>query len=160
LNFEITVSPLARSDIPSILEIEYDSQPEPWTERAFLEEINRAHSSLLVARLPAGDFEGAPSPEVAGYICFWSVADEIQILNIAVRKTFRRRGIARKLIELAIRTGLEKQAGFVTLELRKSNSAAFKLYESFGFRVRGERPHYYEVQKESAILMELDITSV
>ena len=159
MDFEITVSPLAKSDIPSILEIEYDSQPEPWTERAFLEEINRADSSVLVARLPAGDLVGAPFPEVAGYICFWSVAGEIQILNIAVRKTLRRRGIARKLIELAIRTGWEQHAGLVTLEVRKSNSAARKLYESFGFRVTGERPNYYEVQKESAILMELDISA-
>ena len=158
MDFEITVSPLAKSDIPSILEIEYDSQPEPWTEKAFLEEINRANSSLLVARLPAGEVVGAPCPEVAGYICFWSVAGEIQILNIAVRKTLRRRGIARKLIELAIRTGCEQNAGFVTLDVRKSNFAARKLYESLGFRVTGERPNYYEVQKESAILMELDIS--
>jgi len=158
LDFEIIVSPPAKSDIPSILEIENDSQPEPWTEKAFLEEINRANSSLLVARLPAENPMGAPCPEVAGYICFWSVADEIQILNIAVRKTLRRRGIARKLIELAIRTGREQHAGFVTLEVRKSNSAARKLYESFGFRVRGERPDYYEVQKESAIMMILDIS--
>ena len=158
MDFEISVSPPAKSDIPSILEIEYDSQPEPWTEKAFLEEINRANSSLLVARLPAGDPVGAPSPEVAGYICFWSVAGEIQILNLAVRKALRRRGIARKLIELAIRTGREQHAGLLTLEVRKSNSAARKLYESLGFRVTGERPDYYGVRKEPAILMELDIS--
>ena len=157
MDFEITVSSPAKSDIPSILEIECDSQPEPWTEKAFVEEINRANSSLLVARLPVGDFGGAPSAEVAGYICFWLVAGEIQILNIAVRKILRRRGIARKLIEFAVRTGLEQHAGLVTLEVRKSNLSARKLYESFGFRVTGERPDYYGVQKESAVLMELVI---
>jgi len=157
LDFEITVSPLAKSDIPSILAIEYDSQPEPWTEKAFLEEINRINSNVLVARLHAGNSVGEPPPEVAGYICFWSVAGEIQILNIAVRKSLRRRGIARKLIELAIRTGWEQHARVVTLEVRKSNLSALKLYESFGFRVTGERPDYYEVQKESAIIMKLEI---
>jgi ribosomal-protein-alanine N-acetyltransferase len=158
LDFEITVSPLAKSDIPSILEIEYDSQPEPWTEKAFLEEIDRANSSLLVARLHKGVPIEAVSAEVAGYICFWSVAGEIQILNVAVRKTLRRRGIARKLIELAIRAGREQHAGIVTLEVRKSNLAARKLYESLGFTVTGERPGYYGVQKESAVLMELKIS--
>ena len=157
MDFEITVSPLAKSDIPSILAIEYDSQPEPWTEKAFLEEINRINSNVLVARLHAGNSVGEPPPEVAGYICFWSVAGEIQILNIAVRKSLRRRGIARKLIELAIRTGWEQHARVVTLEVRKSNLSALKLYESFGFRVTGERPDYYEVQKESAIIMKLEI---
>ena len=157
MDFKIIVSPLAKSDIPSILEIEYDSQPEPWTEKAFLEEINRANSSLLVARLSAGASAGEGSPEVAGYICFWAVADEIQILNLAVRQSLRRRGIAKRLIELAIRSGREQHAEAVTLEVRKSNVTARKLYESFGFEVIGERPDYYGVKKESAILMKLDI---
>jgi len=157
LDFEIIVSPLAKSDIPSILEIEYDSQPEPWTEKAFLEEINRANSNLLVARLLTGAPAGEHSPEVAGYICFWTVADEIQILNLAVRQTLRQQGIARRLIELAIRKGREQHAEFVTLEVRKSNGPARKLYESFGFKVIGERPEYYGVKKESAILMKLEL---
>jgi len=157
LDFKIIVSPLAKSDIPSILEIEYDSQPEPWTEKAFLEEIDRDNSSLLVARVITGESTGGYSSEIAGYICFWAVADEIQILNLAVRQSLRRRGIAKRLIELAIRSGREQHAKAVTLEVRKSNVTARKLYESFGFEVIGERPDYYGVKKESAILMKLDI---
>ena len=154
---EILISPLAESDIPSILEIEYDSQPEPWSEKAFVEEINRSNSMVLVARLFT-KVSGDRNPEViAGYICFWSVEDEIQILNIAVRKTLRRKGIARKLIELAIQIGDRHNARLVTLEVRKSNLAARRLYESFGFRTVGERPDYYGAQKESAILMELEL---
>jgi [ribosomal protein S18]-alanine N-acetyltransferase len=182
---ELIISPLAESDLPSILEIEYDSQPEPWSEKAFVEEINRSNSILLVARLsggasgdvcsgsppsklapavlnPGGLIRGIESGSrnqavIAGYICFWSVADEIQILNIAVRKTLRRKGIARKLIELAIQTGDRQKARIVALEVRKSNLSARKLYESFGFRTVGERPGYYGAQKESAILMELEL---
>jgi ribosomal-protein-alanine N-acetyltransferase len=157
LGLEITVSPLVESDIPSILEIENDSQPEPWTEKAFLEEIDRACSRLLVARPATGAASGPPFQDIAGYICFWSVAGEIQILNIAVRKAMRRQGIARKLIEIAIRSAREQNAGYVTLEVRKSNIAARELYETFGFRVIGERPNYYGAQKETAILMELEI---
>jgi len=161
LGFEITVSHPAETDIPSILEIEHDSQPEPWTGRAFQEEISRAGSYLLAAWVrtlsePSG---GGPSGEIAGYICFWSVQEEIQILNIAVRKALRRRGIARRLIEQAIRAGLEQHARIVSLEVRESNLAARKLYESCGFRVVGERPNYYGIQKESAILMELELVS-
>ena len=157
MDFEIIVSPLAKSDIPSILEIEYDSQPEPWTEKAFSEEIDRDNSSLLVARIITGVPTGELSPEVAGYICFWSVAGEIQILNLAVRRTLRQRGIARRLIGAAIQAGLEQRAELVTLEVRKSNVAARNLYASFGFKVTGERPGYYGAQKESAILMELEL---
>lgn len=159
MDLKITFSPLTASDIPSILEIEYDSQPEPWSERAFLEEINRANSSLLVARFQTASSVGPPAQQIAGYICFWSAAGEIQILNIAVRKTLRRRGVARRLIEQAIRAGREQHARLVTLEVRESNLAARKLYESFGFRQVGERPNYYEVKKESAILMQLELVS-
>ncbi len=156
MDLEITVSPLVESDIPSILEIENDSQPEPWTAKAFAEEIDRANSRMLVARLVTD--AGSPAQEIAGYICFWSVAGEIQILNIAVRKTLRRQGIARKLIELAIRAAQETTAGYITLEVRKSNLGARKLYETLGFRVVGERPGYYGAQKESAVLMEIEMT--
>jgi len=152
---EITVSPAVQSDIASILEIENDSQLEPWSKRAFVEEINRADSNLLAARLQTGASSGESSPQVAGYVCFWSIQGEIQILNLAVRKTLRRKGIARKLIEAAIGTGRERHAAVVTLEVRNSNVAARKLYESFGFIVTGERPNYYGALKESAILMEL-----
>ncbi len=159
MDVEIIVSPLQKSDIPSILEIENESQPEPWTEKAFLEEINRPGSRMLVARLETDEtaLPGSFPKIIAGYICFWFVADEIQILNIAVHTSLRRRGIARKLLEMAIQTGRDRKASCITLEVRKSNFPARKLYESFGFKVVGERPNYYGAQQESAVLMELDL---
>ena len=162
MGLELSVSPLVKSDIPKILEIENDSQPEPWTETAFLEEIDKPHSRLLGARQKAGASfaPGSPSEDIAGYICFWSVVGEIQILNVAVRRDWRRRGVARKLIEAAIREGLADNARWVTLEVRESNLAARKLYESVGFMIVGERPNYYGVRDESAILMTLDIVDV
>jgi ribosomal-protein-alanine N-acetyltransferase len=157
LGLEITVSPLVESDIPSILEIESDSQPEPWTEKSFAEEIDKADSRMLVARAVTGPDAGSPSQEIVGYICFWLVAGEIQVLNIAVHKEVRRRGVARKLLELAIRAAREENARTITLEVRKGNPAARKLYETFGFRVIGERPNYYGGPGESAIVMELEV---
>ncbi len=146
MDLEITIAAPAESDIPTILAIEHDSQPEPWSEKSFREELGR--HSLFVARI---------REEIAGYICFWCVSDEVQILNVAVRQDFRRKGIARKLIEFAIGSG--RQATLATLEVRKSNRAARSLYESLGFRVTGERPGYYAPHEESAILMERAVSS-
>ncbi len=53
MDLDITVCVPTESDLPSILEIEQDSQPEPWGQNSFLEEIGRA--SLFVARLDGGD---------------------------------------------------------------------------------------------------------
>ncbi len=158
----IKISPLKKSDIPAVLEIEKQSQPEPWTEQSFLEETGRLYSYLLAARAarggePGEDVPAPPAGGILGYICYWCVADEIQILNIAVHKDFRRRGIARAMLEHAIRTGCEKKARTATLEVRRSNIAARRLYKSFGFRQVGERPNYYGVGREPAVLMEFEI---
>jgi len=160
---DITISPASRAEIPLLLRIEEQSQLEPWTRRAFEEEIERLHSHLLVARLKTGVSEGPgwgsfPEGAIAGFICFWVVADEIQILNIAVHIDFRRRGIGRLLLAHAIRVGREKRARCVNLEVRKGNLAARSLYESLDFATVGERPGYYGALVEPAILMELDLT--
>jgi len=118
---------------------------------------------VLIAKIVTDGSVGAPVRNIAGYICFWWVEGEIQILNIAVSSKYRRKGIARKLMELAISKGREKRAAFISLEVRESNLAARMLYETLGFRITGRRPNYYGVvtesgvKKESAILMELDL---
>ncbi|MCE5334635.1 MAG: ribosomal protein S18-alanine N-acetyltransferase [Desulfobacteraceae bacterium] len=166
MGIDITISFPVKADIPAILQIELDSQPEPWSERSFLEELARIHSYLLVARIEDADKSGdaclsVPSGTIVGYICFWSVADEIQILNIAVAKGFRRRGIGCKLIEYTMRTAGEKHARCVNLEVRKSNAEAIALYRSFGFKAVGERPNYYcTTHNEPAVLMELELETV
>ncbi len=155
MGVEVTISPVEKADIPAILEIESASQLEPWSELSFLEEIDRLHSYFYGARIHGG--HAAAQDKIVGYICFWVVADEIQILNLAVHNHFRRRGIARRLLDFAIRVGYEKNAGRITLEVRKSNHPAFGLYRAFNFSITGERPNYYEVHREPAILMELDL---
>ncbi len=159
MGINIVVSPLKKTDIQEIMDIERQSQPEPWSEESFLEEIDRPGSFLLGARLVKGDNPALPdtSPGVAGFICFWSVADEIQILNIAVRKDLRRHGIARSLLAFAVKTGHEKKAASINLEVRADNLPARGLYRSFGFVTVGERPNYYGMNTEPAILMELKL---
>ena len=78
-----------------------------------------------------------------------TAADELEILNVAVDPPFRRRGVARKLIEQL----LSNFRGNVYLEVRASNLAARKLYHSLGFEAIGVRSDYYDSPGESAIVM-------
>lgn len=160
MSAQVIISPLTRTDIAAVVEIEKQGQLEPWTGKSFLEELDRLHSYMFVARVNENcDRSDLSQPGcIAGYICYWCVADEIQILNIAVHEKFRRRKIGRALLTHAIREGCERKARVANLEVRKSNTAARRLYETEGFRVVGERPDYYEVQKEPAVLMELTIS--
>lgn len=159
----LEITSLSQADLPEVLEIECQSHLEPWTEELFMEELRRLHSRILTARIPRMELAGEEREKsghrpgkIVGYICFWRVADEIQILNIAVHGQYRRKGVGRFLLSNVLRLGREQRAKLAVLEVRRSNRAARMLYESLGFRQVGERPNYYGVLKESAVLMELE----
>ncbi len=148
----LRITELLSSDIPDVTAIEQYSNPEPWTRESFLEELLRPHSHLLVARVPAVSGE-----MVAGYLCFWLVADEVQILNIAVHRAYRRQGIGRALLVHCLHCGSGKKTRKAVLEVRSSNVVAQHLYRSLGFQVVGQRRDYYEGVGEHAVLMELSM---
>ncbi len=76
---------------------------------------------------------------------------ENEILNLAVDPAARRVGVARGLLEDALACA---QGGWF-LEVRASNAAAIRLYESAGFERAGRRPGYYREPSEEAIVMRL-----
>ncbi|NLJ29890.1 MAG: ribosomal protein S18-alanine N-acetyltransferase [Deltaproteobacteria bacterium] len=169
---EIRLTRLHEEELPQILAIERESHLEPWSGESFLEELGHSFSQILVAQVREPDDgrkarqaregsvqapRGNLSFRMAGYICFWCVADEIQILNVTVDKKWRRRGIARRLLHHVLELARESSAQSIVLELRKSNLPARMLYENLGFQVVGERPDYYGVIREPAILMEMCI---
>ena len=87
---------------------------------------------------------------VAGFLVLRRVAaDEGEILNLAVSPDFRRLGVARRLME----TALKNYSGAFFLEVRESNEGAQKFYKSLGFQEVSRRPAYYESPPESAIVM-------
>jgi [ribosomal protein S18]-alanine N-acetyltransferase len=81
--------------------IAFDS---PWSEDAFAAELPLAHSRTLVAR--DEDSAGTATGYPVGYLVYHRVADEMQILRIAVAPQFRRRGLARILLLRGIKIGI------------------------------------------------------
>ena len=76
-------------------------------------------------------------------------ADEREILNLAVAPDFRRKGVARALLDRA----LEGFCGEVFLEVRESNGVAQEFYKSLGFKELSKRTGYYDSPPETAIVM-------
>ena len=85
--------------------------------------------------------------------------DEREILNVAVDPGQRRKGVARALLmrELTHEREHELARGPVRwfLEVRASNVAAIRLYETVGFEHCGRRPGYYQQPAEEAIVMRI-----
>jgi ribosomal-protein-alanine N-acetyltransferase len=81
------------------------------------------------------------------------VLDELHINNLAVRDDFRGRGVGTALLEHVIGDGASRGAERATLEVRRSNAPARRLYERLGFEVAATRPNYYVSPAEDALIL-------
>ena len=142
--------PAQLDDLPDLLFIESSSFVQPWSKADFLSELCKSPPTIFVAR------EDLKSPAL-GYIGFWEVADEIQMLNLAVHPEYRRRGMGRTLLTFLLKQAEDKKATKVFLEVRPSNQAALALYRSQGFKVLYRRPNYYPPEGEEALVMEWSV---
>ena len=88
-----------------------------------------------------------------GYGGFSVVADEAEIITVAVSPAFRRGGIGRALTEEMLQKAQAEGAASMYLEVRASNTAARALYTALGFAETGVRRGYYRAPREDAVLM-------
>lgn len=131
----LIIEPMSPDDLEAVVGIEESSFPQPWSLQSFRSELdNNQLAAYLVARL-----EGA----LAGYGGVWVILEEAHITTLAVDRKYRRRGIATRLLKELIETSRRMGAVRMSLEVRPSNLAARRLYEKFGFTVKGVRKHYY-----------------
>ena len=149
----ICLEPMRPSDLPEVLAIEQASFKSPWSQASFEAEMQKSFAGLKVARLAREDGIGP----VVGYGCFWLVADEMQITNLAVHDDYRRRGVGRQLMVHILRQGHKAGALLAFLEVRGSNRAARALYEGLGFVTVQERPNYYSEHREGALVLRLEL---
>lgn len=90
---------------------------------------------------------------ILGYCCLRLLAGEGEIQRIAVLPEYRRLGVGRKMMEAMVNYAMAARAYAVSLEVRESNVAAQRLYESFGFAAEAVRKGYYHTPVEDAIIM-------
>ena len=141
---------LGLSDLRAIEEIERRSYPTPWSRSMFASELAKPSSISL------GAFEGE---RLAGYLIVSRYVDAWHVMNLAVDPDFRRRGIARTLLEELFALTLEDGRRGYTLEVRVSNAGAIALYERLGFHSSGVRRGYYTDNREDALIMWRDAKS-
>ncbi len=139
------VVPMRVEDLDAILVIERASFPTPWSRRAFLSELTEnAYARYYVAKVGG---------RVIGYAGTWAVLDEVHVTNVAVHPSWRNQGIGHRLMEAIVAQADASRCRRVTLEVRRSNLVAQRLYESFDFVRRGVREGYYTDTHEDAFVM-------
>ena len=142
-----SVRRMMEQDLDEILSIEQASYPTPWSRRAFENELVARHTFPLVLAQTSPAF-------VLGYVCSWLTLDECHILNIAIHPSFRRMGLASRLIDHLFETCRDRGILHWFLEVRVSNEGAISLYRKYGFTVSGVRRRYYPDSGEDALIMQ------
>jgi [ribosomal protein S18]-alanine N-acetyltransferase len=96
-----------------------------------------------------GESEGM----VAGFLVARRLANDVEVLNFAVRPELRKRGIGSALLREVFNWGKSLRGGKIFLEVRASNLDAINFYEKFDFRATGRRPRYYSSPVDDALLL-------
>lgn len=131
-------------DLSEVAFIERECFSQPWSENGLKESLEAGNYIFLVA---------CDDGKIVGYLGLFKACGEGDITNVAVLASYRRRGIARKLLEALFDLCVSDKLECVHLEVRKSNEGAIKLYENTGFSVDGVRKGFYSNPREDAILM-------
>lgn len=124
--------------------IEVESFAVPWSVMSIEYELMQPHTICFVVL-----DEGL----VVGHVYMRHIINEGHIVNIAVKKTHRKKGIAYALVTALAEAAKGKEMLGLTLEVRESNTAALALYKKHGFVQEGIRKNYYANPTENGIIM-------
>jgi ribosomal-protein-alanine N-acetyltransferase len=108
---------------------------EAWTRSQCAGILPMAGVSLVLAH-----DNGNEQP--VGFSLFRTVADEAELLLLAVAPEHQHRGVGRRLLEQFVEQARGAGASRVHLEVRDGNPAV-QMYRRAGFQPAGRRPHYY-----------------
>jgi ribosomal-protein-alanine N-acetyltransferase len=190
-NLSLNIRLMCQEDLPQVNEIDHEAFPTMWPPPNYRRELKNSLAHYIVVsdenrkyqppapsptprkglagllarlRLRSNHSDSQPPPAreyLLGFTGIWLMAGEAHITNIAVRESYRRRGIGELLLISLIELSLELGAQLVTLEVRASNTTAQSLYAKYSFVRVGLRRGYYTDNREDGVLMTLeDITSI
>lgn len=133
-------------DLDGVIDVEAASFFRPTSREWYVKELQRPDVCYIYVVRTA-------DVRVAGFCAFWRIADQIHINNLAIRPELRGHGLGRALLDRVLQEAAAMAAPSATLEVRRSNAAALRLYERAGFRVTGVRPNYYTHPVEDALVL-------
>ncbi len=147
----LTIEPMRRKHLRTVMAIEHQVYPRPWSVGVFHSEIDGVAAGeryYVVVKVDG---------ELAGYAGMLYALDEAHVTNIAVDPLRHRQGIGRRLLGELAWAAREHGSKHLSLEVRVSNHGAQELYRQFGFAPAGIRPKYYENTEDAIVMWRHDI---
>jgi ribosomal-protein-alanine N-acetyltransferase len=145
---DVELVPMRRRHLRSVLRIEAQVYPRPWSMSLFMSELAlRTTRAYYVARVDG---------DVVGYAGLMMTADDGHVTTIAVDPSWQRKQLGTRLLLQLARDAIARGATSLTLEVRMHNAPAQELYRRFGFKPVGVRKNYYVETNEDALIMWAD----
>ena len=145
----IEIRDLTLNDIDRVMEIESKTFLAPWKKEEMLYELNENKFSNMAVVL-VDDY-------IVGFYDYWVTFYSATIAQIAIDPIYQRQHLGSLLMEEIIKDARAKKVRTMTLEVRKNNEKAVKLYQKYGFKQSLVKEKYYS-NGDDAIYMikELD----
>jgi len=136
---------LGVEDIETVLDIERESNPFPWTKNNLQDCLEKGYYSLVLRQ----------DKRVIGFAILSVSIEESHLLNIGLTSTKRGQGLGKDLLGKMLLAAEVMGSKKIFLEVRKSNTVAINLYKALGFKTNGLRKNYYRLKegREDAVLM-------
>ena len=146
---EVLIRAMAEPDVEAVVAIERAAYQFPWSEGIFRDCLRVGY----VCRV------ACIGEEVIAYGVMSVGAGEAHILNLCVNAHFRCRGVGRRMLEYLVERARAAGMSEAFLEVRPSNTAAIRLYQSMGFEQVGIRRGYYQAVggREDAAVLKLEL---
>ncbi len=116
---------------------------EFWTPNILKSELENELSRYIVAKI---------DDEIVGFAGVIILPDDSEITNIVTKKSMRKKGIGKNLLEKLIEISKEENKTEISLEVNEINEPAISLYEKFGFEIVGRRKKYYNRVNDAIIM--------
>lgn len=140
----LRIREMEAADVETVSKLESEIFTMPWSAKDFLEMVEADYAYYYVAEI---------DDKIVGCCGIRDIAGEGEITNVLVDAENRKKGIGKKMMEYMLERAKQVGIGDCTLEVRVSNKAAIRLYESLGFKGEGVRPNFYDKPREDALIM-------
>jgi [ribosomal protein S18]-alanine N-acetyltransferase len=147
---DVTIRGFQEADALAVTAILKESpQAADWTEASLRDSAGWRGIVSLVSECDG---------KVTGFIIGRQVADQAEILNLAIHPARRHKGEGGALLRAAMNEFRGRQVSYAFLEVRESNEEGIAFYAKRGFSERDRRRNYYRDPEEAAIVMEMKLT--
>ena len=148
---KFVIQKMDEKDLGEVVAIATSTTSNPWSINMFIDEMSNPLSYCFVVKT-----KGGSTYPLMGFICFRTIEDESELLNICVHPQYRQLGIGKKLMQFYIGLCSKIKIKTFFLEVDSSNQSAIHLYQLFSYQLMGIRKKFYRGQFDALLMMKKD----